>query len=327
MSESLVAGLGFSYAQVGTLIGLFMLPGLVLALPAGYLGRLVADRTLVSLAFFCMAGGAALAALAQGFGLLALGRIACGVGFVFSTIYLTKMTADWFSGRELATAMGILVMSWPVFVAAALYSACAAAALWLLYRPPAALPEALAQQVGLQRHEWWPRALVAGGVGAAQAAAVISLASWAMIVSGAVGGRVADRSGHGTPMFFLCCLVGLASLLLLQQHIAWAVPLSVLFGLAGGAPAGVIMALTGEAMAPRRRAFGMGVFFSIYFLLLSAAPPVAGLLHDASGDPWVPLRLAMLLFVGAALAFGAFKLLRRGLVATALRTNGARPAP
>jgi len=371
VSESLVAGLGFSYAQVGTLIGLFMLPGLVLALPAGYLGRLVADRTLVSLAYFCMAGGAALAALAQGFGLLALGRIACGAGFVFSTIYLTKMTADWFSGRELATAMGILVMSWPfgiaigqlgqvwldlhygwqsVFVAAALYSACAAAALWLLYRPPAALPEALAQQVGLQRHEWWltllaalcwglynagyivylsfaPRALVAGGVGAAQAAAVISLASWAMIVSGAVGGRVADRSGYGTPMFFLCCLVGLASLLLLQQHIAWAVPLSVLFGLAGGAPAGVIMALTGEAMAPRRRAFGMGVFFSIYFLLLSAAPPFAGLLHDASGDPWVPLRLAMLLFFGAALAFGAFKLLRRGLVATALRTNGARPAP
>jgi MFS family permease len=142
-----------------------------------------------------------------------------------------------------------------------------------------------------------------------------------------VGGRVADRSGYGTPMFFLCCLVGLASLLLLQQHIAWAVPLSVLFGLAGGAPAGVIMALTGEAMAPRRRAFGMGVFFSIYFLLLSAAPPFAGLLHDASGDPWVPLRLAMLLFFGAALAFGAFKLLRRALVATALRTSGARPAP
>ena len=40
VSDSLVAALGFSYAQIGTLIGLFMLPGLVLALPAGYLGRL-----------------------------------------------------------------------------------------------------------------------------------------------------------------------------------------------------------------------------------------------------------------------------------------------
>jgi hypothetical protein len=28
--------LGFNYAQIGTLIGMFMLPGLVLSLPVGY---------------------------------------------------------------------------------------------------------------------------------------------------------------------------------------------------------------------------------------------------------------------------------------------------
>ena len=370
VSGSLVDGLGFSYAQVGTLIGLFMLPGLLLALPAGYLGRWLPDRSVVSLAFATMAGGATLAALAQGFGQLALGRLACGAGFVFSTIYLTKMTADWFSGRELATAMGVLVMSWPlgialgqlgqtwidlhwgwpaVFGTAALYSACGAVALWLLYRPPAGQAAAPAGRLGLPRHEllltlvaaacWGlynagyivylsfaPQVLVAGGRTPAQAAAVISLASWVMIFSGVLGGRIADRSGRGPLLFYACCAVGLGALLMLQ-HTEWAVALSLVYGLAGGAPAGVIMALTGQAMAPQRRAFGMGVFFSLYFVLLAAAPPLAGWLHDATHDPFVPILFAVLLSAGAVVAFVLFGLLQRGAAGALLRTSAVRPAP
>ena len=365
VSDSLVAALGFSYAEIGTLIGLFMLPGLVLALPAGYLGRKLSDRVLVSLALLWLAAGGLIAALAQGFGWLALGRLACGVGFVFSTIYLTKMTADWFAGKELATAMGILVMSWPlgialgqigqvwidlhigwpaVFAAAALYCALAAVAMFVGYRPPPALAPQPTGPIGLPRGEllltllaascWGlynagyivflsfaPRVLMAGGHGPVPAAAIISLASWAMIFSGAIGGRIADRSGRGALMFYLCCVVGVAALLLLRQT-AWAVPLSLVYGLAGGAPAGVIMALTGEAMAPQRRAFGMGVFFSLYFVLLSLGPPLAGGLYDASRDPFVPLQFAVLLFAGAALAFWLFRRLKAG----ALRTSAPPPA-
>ena len=365
VSDSLVAALGFSYAQIGTLIGLFMLPGLVLALPAGYLGRKLSDRVLVSLALLWLAAGGLIAALAQGFGWLALGRLACGVGFVFSTIYLTKMTADWFAGKELATAMGILVMSWPlgialgqigqvwidlhmgwpaVFAAAALYCALAAVAMFVGYRPPPSLAPQPTGPIGLPRGEllltllaascWGlynagyivflsfaPRVLMAGGHGPVPAAAIISLASWAMIFSGAIGGRIADRSGRGALMFYLCCVVGVVALLLLRQT-AWAVPLSLVYGLAGGAPAGVIMALTGEAMAPQRRAFGMGVFFSLYFVLLSLGPPLAGGLYDASRDPFVPLQFAVLLFAGAALAFWLFRRLKAG----ALRTSAPPPA-
>jgi predicted MFS family arabinose efflux permease len=365
VSDSLVAALGFSYAEIGTLIGLFMLPGLVLALPAGYLGRKLSDRVLVSLALLWLAAGGLIAALAQGFGWLALGRLACGVGFVFSTIYLTKMTADWFAGKELATAMGILVMSWPlgialgqigqvwidlhigwpaVFAAAALYCTLAAVAMFVGYRPPPALAPQPTGPIGLPRGEllltllaascWGlynagyivflsfaPRVLMAGGHGPVPAAAIISLASWAMIFSGAIGGRIADRSGRGALMFYLCCVVGVAALLLLRQ-MAWAVPLSLVYGLAGGAPAGVIMALTGEAMAPQRRAFGMGVFFSLYFVLLSLGPPLAGGLYDASRDPFVPLQFAVLLFAGAALAFWLFRRLKAG----ALRTSAPPPA-
>jgi len=353
VSDELVSSLGFSYAQIGTLIGLFMLPGLALALPAGYLGRYLSDRTLVALAFLTMAIGATLAALAPGFGLLALGRLACGAGFVISTIYLTKMVADWFSGKELATAMGLLVMSWPlgialgqvsqvwiaihfgwrgVFLVAALYSALGALALLLLYRPQAAPAAPQSAALGLPRNEllltllaatsWGlfnagyivflsfaPRVLVAGGAGPAQAAAIVSLGSWVMIVSAAVGGRFADRSGRGAQLLYGCTVVGITALLLMQ-HSALAVLLCVLFGLAGGAPAGVIMALTAEAMAPQRRAFGMGVFFSFYFVLMTLAPPLAGWLSDVGGNPFHALLFSVLLFVGAALSYALFGVLK-----------------
>jgi predicted MFS family arabinose efflux permease len=117
VSGSIRSELGFSYAEIGTLIGFFMLPSLLLAMPAGYLGRYLSDRVLVGMAFLSLAAGGFIAAAAQGFGMLALGRLAAGAGFVISTIYLTKMTADWFAGKELATAMGILVMSWPFGIA------------------------------------------------------------------------------------------------------------------------------------------------------------------------------------------------------------------
>ena len=365
VSDWLVAGFSFSYVEIGTLLGLFMLPCLVLALRAGFLGRKLPDRVLVGLAFATLAAGGQIAARAQGLGALALGRLACGVGVVFSTIYLTKMTADWFAGKELATAMGILVMSWPlgialgqvgqvwidlhfdwraVFMVSALYCALGAVAVFMLYRPPPTLAALAPGPIGLPRNEllltlvaatcWGlynagyivflsfaPRVLVDGGHGPVQAAAIISLASWAMIFSGAIGGRIADRSGRGALMFYLCCVVGVAALLLLRQT-AWAVPLSLIFGLAGGAPAGVIMALTGQAMAPQRRAFGMGVFFSLYFVLLSLGPPLAGGLYDASRDPFVPLQFAVLLFAGAALAFWLFRHLKAG----ALRTSAPPPA-
>ena len=117
VADPIAQRLHLSFAEVGTLIGLFLMPGLVLAIPAGFAGRYAADRVLVALGLVCLALGGALAAIADGFALLALGRLLCGVGFVLSTLYFAKMVVDWFSGRELATAMAILVMSWPFGIA------------------------------------------------------------------------------------------------------------------------------------------------------------------------------------------------------------------
>ena len=53
----LVEGLGIDYASVGFLIGLFLLPGVVLAIPGGFLGQVFGDKRVVAFGLALMAGG------------------------------------------------------------------------------------------------------------------------------------------------------------------------------------------------------------------------------------------------------------------------------
>lgn len=355
VGDSLAAELGLSYAELGTLIGAFFLPGLVLALPAGYAGRYASDKVLVALGLVALALGAGFCAVAPGFGPMMLGRVLCGVGFVFGTIYMTKMIVDWFAGREIATAMAVLVMSWPfgiamgqvghtwlatavgwtwAFVTASLYCLAGAGLVMAAYRSPAmAVKIGAVVSTGLTRREWilvviaalvWgcfnaafivylsfaSRVLVAGGYGPLEAAAVISLASWVMIVSGAVCGLIADRTGRSDAILYTCLVVAILSLALLPQT-RFAIPLALAFGLLGMAPAGLIMALTGQAMAPEHRAFGMGIFFSIFFLFTAPTPTIAGWLYDLSGDPFWPILFAVAMFGLTMVANFGFRVAQR----------------
>jgi predicted MFS family arabinose efflux permease len=72
---------------------------------------------LTALGLAALAPGGGLCAVAPDFGPMMLGRVLCGAGFVLGTIYMTKMIVDWFAGREIATGMAILVMSWPLGIA------------------------------------------------------------------------------------------------------------------------------------------------------------------------------------------------------------------
>jgi hypothetical protein len=60
---------------------------------------------------------------------------------------------------------------------------------------------------------------------------------------------------------------------------------SLLFGFLGMAPAGVILALAGQAVPLERRAFGMGVFFTVHYTIITASPPIVGRLLDRAGAP------------------------------------------
>jgi hypothetical protein len=54
-----------------------------------------------------------------GIPLVLAGRLISGVGAVLLNVLLTKMTIDWFIGREIGTALAVLVSSWPVGIGVA----------------------------------------------------------------------------------------------------------------------------------------------------------------------------------------------------------------
>ena len=340
VSGNLVEVYGLDYADIGVLVGLFMAPGLFLAVPAGTAGRYLSDRWLSGWGMMALALGGLVSALAGDPWLIGAGRMVSGVGFLLANLYMTKMTSDWFSGRELATAMGVFVMSWPLgialgqighewiaeaagwrwaFLAASAYCAIGGAVVIGWYRPPSYPGGARQAAVSrLSRRElqltliaalvwgvfnagyvvyltFGPLMLETHGLGAIEAAAIISIASWVMILSGAACGQISDRLKRPNLILTVCMIGAMVSLALLSVSGA-GVAVSLAFGLLGMAPAGVIMALTGEAMSSERRAFGMGVFLSGYFLINAAAPPIAGWLYDTTSDPFSPVIFGIVLF-------------------------------
>src|SRR6266704_360066 len=109
----LMHDLAIGYAEVGMLLGAYLLPGLVVAFPAGLLGQRVRDKTigLAGLALMAVSG----LALSQSgdFAFAIAARIIGGVGATVVILVATKMVADWFDAKEVVLAMSLLQMSWP----------------------------------------------------------------------------------------------------------------------------------------------------------------------------------------------------------------------
>lgn len=120
LTPFLVTAFDISWAQVGLLMGLFMLPGVVFALPGGLLGQRFGSRRVVFAGLGLMIGGGMLVSYAGGFGSAAFGRTLAGIGGVLVNIMLAQMVADWFRGRELQTSLGLMLAAWPFGMALAL---------------------------------------------------------------------------------------------------------------------------------------------------------------------------------------------------------------
>ena len=116
----IVDDLGISYAELGTLIGIFDAPGIIVALVGGYLGQRYGDKRLVMIGLGLMVVGGVLGGITLDFEVSAGARVVAGAGTVLLGVLIAKMVADWFSGRELALAMAIVLASWPIGIGAAL---------------------------------------------------------------------------------------------------------------------------------------------------------------------------------------------------------------
>jgi MFS family permease len=348
----MIADLAFSYAQLGTLIGLYMLPGAFFALPGGVIGQRFGERRVVIVGLALMLAGGAMTAAAAGFAGAAAGRLISGVGAVVMNILLAKMVADWFAGKELSTAMAVMLTSWPVGLGLAAATlggvasrtswrtaivATAAAAglgvlLMLLYRnaPGATAGPARAALRGRELSlsisagfawgcfnaslvaivAFGPGLLIARGSGLGEAGGVVSLAIWVTMLSVPLGGFLTDRLGRPTLVVVTGSLVAAGTMLLIPV-LARAVLAFCLVGIAIGAPPGGLMSLLPRALPPNRLATGLGVFYTVFYVMMTLTQPVAGLVRDVVGDPAAPIVLAALVMAATVLGLAVFRRLER----------------
>ncbi len=142
-----------------------------------------------------------------------------------------------------------------------------------------------------------PLMLAARGWTFAAAGSATSLFLIAMALAVPAGGLLADRLQRPNAVTAL----GLAGFAILLPAAVWlpaaaAAAVFAVMGAVSGLAAGPVMGMPARVLPPETRAFGMGVFFTIYYAVFMAAPPVAGALADRAGEPAAPFLL------GAAMA-------------------------
>ena len=350
----LVPELGLAWAQLGTLIGVYMLPGAFFALPGGMLGQRLGERRTVVASLALMVAGGLVTATSHGFALAVSGRLLSGVGAVLMNILLAKMVADWFAEGELTTAMAVMLSSWPVglglaaatlgglatrsswrmaIVATGLAAALGLVLIAFVYRDPPRAPGGASgpadRRATLPRREvklavsagfawgcfnaslvaviaFGPGMLMARGASLGDAGFIVSLAIWVTILSVPLGGLLTDRLGRANLVIVAGSITAALATLLLP---ALPHPLLAfcLLGLAIGAPPGAMMALLPKAVAAERLATALGVYYTVFYVVMALAQPAAGAVRDLSGNPAAPIAFAALVMAATVLGLALFR--------------------
>jgi predicted MFS family arabinose efflux permease len=133
--------LGLDQAAAGTLIGLFWASGVFVSLPGGWLGQRFGDKRAALAGGVLVVAGGLMCTFGESYAALAAGRVVAGLGGIVMNIMAVKMLADWFAGRELGLAFGVLFGSFPLGIALglALQAPLAAMAGWPLVMASTAL--------------------------------------------------------------------------------------------------------------------------------------------------------------------------------------------
>lgn len=364
LSPFLIGAFDIDFAALGALIGLFMLPGILISIPGGLLGNWLGDKRVALSGLAVMVAGGLITAAGGDFGAAVVGRIFSGAGAVLLNVVLTKMVADWFSERQLVTAMSLLVTSWPLGIglglisqgaiaaefawpaamgATSALSALAFALLWLTYAEPegaspAGAPTRLLRGLSVREAllvsvvgviwmlfnvgfilvvSFTPTFLTETGSSVASSGFVTSLAMWITILALPLGGLLVERLQRDALIMSISFLTMGAAMIVLPFVSILA--MVVVVGIAAGPPAGAIMALGAKVLCPRNRGAGMGIYFTWYYVGMSALPFAAGFIRDLSGRPEGPFLFGGALLILCPLILVVFHLSHR-------RVRMTRPA-
>jgi MFS family permease len=335
-------------AGIGFLIGLYLSPGLVFALPGGAIGRAFGDKRAVLAALALMTLGGTVSAFGVTWEMQLLGRALAGVGGVVLNVMMSKMVTDWFEGQEIATAMATFVNSWPAGIALALVvqpfvatasgvsgalgltailSVMGFAALLAFYRQPDStvssggqVPRGAALVCAVIAGTIWglfngafamifgfaPILLTARGWDLVAAGSATSIAVWLSVISVPIGGIIADRTGRPNLVLVLGLALTALAMFALPRFDNVVVAM-VVIGLASGLPVGAIMSLPVRVLAPATRALGMGIFFTMFYGFVVAAPLIAGALVERTGWDGAAIDFGALMLVAAIAMLALFE--------------------
>jgi MFS family permease len=151
-----------------------------------------------------------------------------------------------------------------------------------------------------------PAMLAERGWSATAASSATSIVLWIVAISVPLGGMLADRLRRVEAVL-------LAGLVVFGVMLAYAARTEAVYlsfaslGLVAGIPAGPIMSLPTKVLPPEERAVGMGLFFTLFYLLVVLAPIVAGYLADIFGRTSIAFDLGVAMLIVSVMLMIAYR--------------------
>lgn len=319
----LMARFHLDYTTLGSLIGVYMLPGVFVALPAGMLGRRLGDGPVLGAGLVLMALGGFISAGVAGLAGMTAGRLVAGLGAVAMSVLQSKLIADWFRAKRFMLAISISTGSYPVGVGLSqiivprlagrfgLGAPFLVGAAWMVVSA-ALFVGSYRSAVASSRDVVFPSArecmlLLIGGLiwtsytGAyagylAYLPSLMRERGWGLALTALTatiatwGNAAATLAGGGLAARWGMWPVFLAGSFFLVAGTAgaggldWPVLCALLIGLPGSIQSGVIMAVGTLSARAETRAAGMGLFYVVYYVGGAVIPAVCGWAADAYGS-------------------------------------------
>jgi MFS family permease len=114
--DTLENNFGVIGAEAGLLMSMVVIPGIALALPAGFIIDSYGFRFVGFLSIVSVAVGSLITALADTFAVALLGRFILGLGGAFLIVGTPTIIPQWFRRKEMGKAMGIYGTNMPVAI-------------------------------------------------------------------------------------------------------------------------------------------------------------------------------------------------------------------
>jgi predicted MFS family arabinose efflux permease len=340
VGPDLMTAFDLGYAALGTLVGVYSLPGAAVALPGGWLAATFGDRRMLLVGLGLMTGGGAAMAVAAGYPMLLAGRVVSGTGYCLLQVVQTKLVLDYVPRERLTNLMGTyiagyalgcalgpsvlpLLGGWQMAMAASAGLAAVALIASAAMVPAKGGSEAapgnfrlmpgtlgrlmlatamwsLSNVAYMVVFNFAPTFFTGRGLPLAQASGLSSLGLYVSMALTPLGGWVLSRT-LGLERGTIGALFGVAALIAILP-IADPVPVLVAIGALVGLGAGPAFTIATRDLAPEERALAMAVLFTVFNLAMAVGPPVAGFAQDLSRQPEMPFFVAALYMVVAALA-------------------------